>query len=115
MGSPTDEFKVTLRVSQNRLRRGWILRILNYFQHQKESQGVNDRVIQSGLQQNGHDVTMPTLLADLQYLKEKGYCRVIEQQNTPTFMVVSAAITAQGVDLYEGSIPEDPGIDFGNG
>lgn len=104
------EFDLPFKGNENRLRRGWILRMLNYFQHVK-SRWVNDKLIQSGLQDVGHAVTMPTVHADFHYLAEKGYLEVREPEEAK-FTALSAAITAKGIDLYDGTI-EDPGVDFG--
>lgn len=104
-------YELTLKTETNRLRRGWILRILNYSQHHK-SREMNDRLILSGLGEVGHQVSMPTLHADLSYLQEKGYVELREPDGAAFGMRV-AAITAKGVDLYEGSI-DDAGVDFGH-
>ena len=97
--------------SQNRLRRGWVLRILNYF-NTRRSRQTNDKILQDALQQVGHGVVMSVLHADLRYLGERGYVEVEEPDDTP-FAMMTAALTSKGVDLYEGTI-DDPGIDFGH-
>ena len=104
----TERFKTNLKAQQNRARRGWVLRILNYFNNEK-SRDLNDKIIQDGLQEAGHGVPLPVLHADLRYLEERGYVHLTQAEMPFTMMV--ARITSKGVDLYEGTV-EDEGIDF---
>lgn len=105
------KFESDLKAGSNRLRRGWIIRILNYF-NQDATKRVNDRLMLAALQEVGHDVKLPILHADLRYLAEKGYI-LAEDPEAASFAMFTAALTARGVDLYEGTI-SDPGVDFGH-
>ena len=105
----TDKFKLSLKADQNRRRRGWILRILNYFNNEKTRE-LNDKLISDGLEEAGHRVHIAVLHADLRYLEERGYVGLRQSEDLPIDMMV-AWITAKGVDLYEGTIA-DAGVKF---
>ena len=96
-------------VLQRQLRRGWIIQILNF------SNGpTNDKLIQSALCRAGHEVTMPTLHADLEYLRDKGYIKMTEPADMELpFPMLVADLTVKAIDLIEGSI-EEIGIKFGH-
>lgn len=110
-GTGTGNFAIGLKASQNKLRRGWILRILNYFNH-SASREVNDRLIMEGLEQQGHGVSMPTLHADLRFLGEKGFVHIREPER-PAGIAMVAWISARGTELHE-RIIDDPAIEFGS-
>jgi hypothetical protein len=98
-----------LEVMANKLRRGWVIRILGY--HSAE---LNDKLLQQALSEAGHHVSMATLHGDLEYLEEKGYVALERPELGLAVDMVTVSITAKGVDLREGSIT-DPGIDLGHG
>ena len=103
------KFKLKLNTEQNRRRRGWIIRILNYIQH-SEGREMNDALLQKTLADPGHRVEMATLHADLRYLEEKGYVG-LRKPEAAAFDMLVAWVTAKGVDLYEGAV-DDAGIVF---
>jgi hypothetical protein len=105
-------FKLDLEVQDVRLRRGWILHVLNYFQL-KQTREVSDQHIQAALRDGCKcPAEIPTIRADLRYLAERGYVEVTEPSDA-TFGMMSAYIRADGQDLLMG-IKEDPGIDVGD-
>lgn len=91
-------------------RRGWIIRCLKKFRAAGAAQ-VNDRTLMAGLAGAGYACSEPTLYNDLAYLAEKGYVRT-EQRSVAAVKVVVAEVTARGIDLYDGVIDADPGVDF---
>lgn len=101
------QYRLGIAVAQNKLRRGWIIRILDYFNHQ-HSREVNDKVILDGLVGNGHRVPLATLHADLRYLEERGFVRL--REGIPGLLI--ASITADGVLVHE-KVISDPGIVVG--
>ena len=104
-------FGVIIKADEMKLCRGWVLRLLQYFQL-KQTREINDRVLKGSLEQVGHQITMPVLHAQIRYLEEKGYVETREP-TTPDFPMLVCWITAKGIDLHEGSI-EDVGVKFGD-
>lgn len=97
-----------LKAAENRQTRGEILNVLrmNYPGMLSEKQVI------SWLEQLGY-VTYENIKEYLEYLQDKGYIS-IEVRRIKSFRQENTTIklTPKGVDLMEGNIEEDPGIEF---
>ena len=96
-----------MKAAENRQIRGAILEALrtNY------PCMISEKQVITWLEQLGY--TAYNIKEYLEYLSDKGYIssevkqiRSYRQENT------MVKLTAHGIDLMEGSIPEDPGIEF---
>jgi hypothetical protein len=96
---------VGLAEEHNRLIRGRILKLLRAV----NLNHIAADVLVATLGGCGHRLTIESLLAILQYLVDKGYVEVRELSVEGVGPVTTARITAEGIDLLEGSV-EDPGV-----
>ena len=94
-----------LAEEQNRLIRGRILKLLRAV----NLNHIAADVLVATLTGCGHRLTIESLLAILQYLVDKSYVEVREATVEGVGSVTTARITAEGIDLLEGSV-EDPGV-----
>ncbi|NPV70301.1 MAG: hypothetical protein HPY55_06605 [Firmicutes bacterium] len=96
-----------MRLSDSRELRGFVLRVcqINY------PHGCSEQLLQITLQENQFMSSPAALKADIEYLEEKGYVRV-EEQNSERLGISRTIVycTAKGIDLLERNIPADPGI-----
>lgn len=97
-----------IKISENRQIRGEILNALrlNY-----PSQ-ISEKQIISWLEQLGY-ITYERIKEYIEYLQDKGYVQ-IEMKRIKSYRQENSMVklTPKGVDLLEGSIEEDPGIEF---
>ncbi|GBF34130.1 hypothetical protein DCCM_3242 [Desulfocucumis palustris] len=94
-------------ISQSKELRGFVLNMckVNY------PHGCSEQLIQTTAEQNQFDVSTGLIAGHIEYLEEKGYVRVDEIKNNRLKIVRKMVyITAKGIDLLEGNIPEDPGV-----
>ncbi|MCD9025763.1 hypothetical protein [Cohnella silvisoli] len=85
--------------------RGFILAILKL----QYPSPASDRLISLTLNDSHLDSSIPQIRGQLHYLVDKGYVRT-EEGNELGIQRTMATLTAKGVDLLDGSIPDDPGI-----
>jgi|GEM_PF-361737 len=96
-----------LRAIEKKILRGDILKALEV----TKGQWVGALTLDQMLTSAGHDVRIPDIRLQCQYLAEKGY---VEMKDTArksmglTIFMVRNTVKAQ--DLIEGSVPDDPGI-----
>lgn len=94
-------------VNQSRELRGFVLDMckVNY------PHGCSEQLIVTTAKQNQFDVSTGLVAGHIEYLEEKGYVRVDEIKNERLKINRKMVyITAKGIDLLEGNIPEDPGV-----
>lgn len=72
-------------------------------------QGCSEELIFRTVAGMGFAASPAEIRGHIEYLREKGYVRVEELRHGAISRVV-VYITPKGIDLLEGSIPEDPGI-----
>lgn len=101
----------TMKGRINRLVRGHILKVLEYFVGQE----ISESQIIAGLQGFGDIVSIPSLRAQLIYLEQVGCVEVRRLNTEGLFEVWMTKLSAKGTQLLECSIPDDPGIDLPKG
>lgn len=86
------------------------LRILKTL-HIAHPYGVKEKIIFLTVNDAGHAISESDIASEVVYLREKGYIdsekrfsRALREE------VRMHKITSKGIDLLEGSLPEDPGI-----
>lgn len=88
--------------------RGWILRIL----YMNMPEWAGDHLISQILTDAQYRVSPAQVQGHLNYLAEKGYVELKEVTSEETGLTRHIArLTPKGIDLVEGNIPEDPGVD----
>ncbi|MGE5551911.1 MAG: hypothetical protein ACM3ZC_15465 [Bacteroidota bacterium] len=88
--------------------RGWILRVL----YNNLPEWVGDKLMTEILTQGGYKVNTPSVQGHFRYLEEKGYLEVKETEISELGLARTLAkLTSKGVDLVEGNLPDDPGIE----
>lgn len=85
--------------------RGFVLSILKL----QYPNPASDRLISLTLNDSHLDGSLPQIRQHIRYLEEKGYVRS-EEGNELGIQRTMATLTAKGIDLLDGSIPDDPGI-----
>ncbi|MDI3547901.1 MAG: hypothetical protein PWR10_1553 [Halanaerobiales bacterium] len=94
---------------QNRVIRGRILKILktNY------PYPAGEELISNILTDAQYNISPPQVNAQLIYLEEKGYVKM-QEADVPGLDIFrnQAKITPKGIDLLEGNIEDDPGVDL---
>jgi len=97
-----------IKAAENRRIRGQILNVL----HMNCPNMLSERQVTSWIEQLGY-VTYGEIKGFLEYLKDAGYI-AIEQKETKLLHQENCfvKITPKGTNLFEGNIPEDPGIDL---
>lgn len=104
-----------------RYERGEILTMLNSNAGRATGMGL----LRVSLDQVGVSLSINELKTRLCYLEEKGYVELRRRKDIPGYHrkldepgggrandLVTAKLTAKGIDLVEGNIPNDPGIGF---
>lgn len=94
-------------ISQSKELRGFILNMckVNY------PHGCSEQLITSTAGQNQFEASPGVIAGNIEYLEEKRYVRVDEIKNDRLGLKRKMVyITAHGIDLLEGNIPEDPGV-----
>lgn len=88
--------------------RGWVLRML----YNNLPEFTGDKLIYEILMEGGFSITLPLVQGHLRYLEEKGYLE-LQTASVPELGMTRllAKLTSKGVDLVEGTIPEDPGVE----
>lgn len=88
--------------------RGWILKTL----YNNLPEWTGDKLLTDILVEGGYTISTPSVQGHLRYLSEKGYVEMREAEVTELGLSrVLAKLTSRGVDLVEGSIEDDPGIE----
>lgn len=92
----------TIEAIKNRDTRGCIMRALAH----SKFRAISSHTLQMALIEKDTDI-MPQLY----YLADKGYITVVDvREDNLSGIDYLINLTAKGVDLLEGSIPEDPGV-----
>lgn len=93
--------------NESRELRGFILTMCKHnYPH-----GCSEKLILTTLGENQFASSPALLRAHIEYLEEKGYVRIEDvQAHGLGISRTLVFITAKGIDLLEGSIPQDPGV-----
>jgi len=93
---------------KNKELRGMVLKVI----HKSYPDKVGDYVICEVLEDAGYNINPPELKSHLDYLEGNGYIEtsIIENRDLNITRIV-AKMTPQGINLMEGNIPDDPGIE----
>lgn len=93
--------------AQTRELRGRILKILKFFYPEH----VSDRDLVNTLHELRYEITYPVLHGHIAYLKEKGYVDYTKlEHELLSYPRWDVRLTANGMDLLEGIIDSDPGV-----
>ena len=99
--------KDTIAINRRRSARGAVLGLLEESYPTGVAYRVMERILHSGSKCQPHE--LPGIL---RYLEDKGYIKITVPEE-PTLRPLDNSIvelSAHGIDLLEGSIPEDPGV-----
>ncbi|MBB6673004.1 hypothetical protein [Cohnella nanjingensis] len=91
--------------NSNKEVRGFILSILKL----QYPGTASDRLISLTLNDSHLESALPQIRGHLHYLEEKGYVKT-EEGNELGMQRTMATLTAKGIDLLDGNIPDEPGI-----
>ncbi len=92
---------------QNRIIRGRILKILNT----NYPYSAGEELISNILTDAQYNISPPQVHVQLTYLEEKEYIELEFIEVPGVHRRVTAKITPKGIDLLEGNLETDPGVD----